>query len=65
MFHFKVDVRVAFFLNENFLEFSRFWYFLKLLVELFYISLVDYMYDWMCKVFFGKIFAYFLGFKPF
>ena len=36
-----------------------------LLVEIFYISLVDYKYDFMCKVFFGPKIVYFLGFRPF
>ena len=58
-FHFKVDMQVVF------LWTFCLWYFFGLLVELFKIPLVDYMYDWMCKVFVGKKFAYFLGMKPF
>ena len=53
-FHFKVNVRVAFSKNENFLEFSRFGYFFWLLMEIFYIPLVDYMYDLMCKFFLAQ-----------
>ena len=53
-FHFKVDMRVAFKKNENIPEFSQFGYFLGLLVEIFYIPLVDYMYDLMCNIFFAK-----------
>ena len=53
-FHLKVDVQVALYKNENFLEFSCFGYFFKLPVEIFYILLVDYMYDFMWTVFFGK-----------
>ena len=44
--------------KENVLEFSSFGYFLSLLVELFYIPLVDYMYYLMCKVFFGQKFLF-------
>ena len=57
-FHLKL---LCFFLNENFLKFSRFGYFSGLLVKIFYFTLVDYMYDLMCKVFSGPKFAYFLG----
>merc|ERR1712127_825662 len=42
-----------------------FGYFFGLLVEIFYIPLVDYMYDLMCNVFVGPKVAYFLGLRPF
>ena len=56
---------VAFSKNEIFLEFSRLGYFFVLLVEIFYIPLVDFMYDLTCKVFFGPKFAHFFGLRSF
>ena len=63
VFHFKVDIQVAFFLNNFFREFSRLRYLFGLLIELFYFPLVDYMYKLMYTVFFGHKIAYTFGFE--
>ena len=48
-FYFKVVAQIA--LKGNYLEFCRFEYFFGFLAKLFYVSLVDYMYDLIGSLF--------------
>ena len=57
---FEEEKIVDFYKTDKFRQLGPFEYSMKYLVEIFYIQLVDYMYDLMGKYFFGQHFGSFL-----